>query len=84
MYTEGVHYKCPQKVDGKDRMKSKTEIASLLKEKRGDRSREDIAKALNISVSAVAMYEQGERIPRDEIKEQYAKLFKTTVDKLFF
>lgn len=42
------------------------------------------AKALGISTSAVGMYENGERIPRDEIKIRFAEFFMVTVESIFF
>ena len=59
-------------------------IAKRLIELRGDKSREEVATACNISVSALAMYEQGERIPRDDIKIRLAKYYNRTVESIFF
>ena len=52
-------------------------------ELRGNRSREEVAKALGISVSALSMYEQGNRIPRDEIKIRMAEYYNISLDALF-
>ena len=51
---------------------------------RGDIPRETVAKALGISVSAIAMYENGARIPRDEVKVKLANYYKTSVQALFY
>ena len=51
---------------------------------RGQQPKVEVAKALGISVSALSMYELGERVPRDEIKEQMAKYYGLTVGFLFF
>lgn len=51
---------------------------------RGERSQTEVAKGVGISVSALSMYESGERIPRDEIKEQLARYYGMTVGFLFF
>ena len=59
-------------------------IARKLIELRGSKSRETVAKACGISVSALAMYEQGERIPRDDIKIKLAKYYKRSVNFIFF
>ena len=59
-------------------------IAGKLIELRGGIPRESVAKALNISVSALGMYENGERIPRDEIKVKLARYYKTSVESIFF
>ena len=47
-------------------------------------SREDAANALNISQSALAMYEQGNRIPRDNIKIRIADHYGVSVGDIFF
>ena len=52
-------------------------------ELRGNRSQEEVAKALGISVSALSMYEQGNRIPRDEIKIRMAEYYGISLDALF-
>ena len=57
---------------------------SKLRELRGGRSREEIAGAVNVSVSALAMYENEERSPRDEIKLRLANFFDKSVQEIFF
>ena len=59
-------------------------VAERLVEARGTRRRSDVADAVGISVSALAMYEIGSRIPRDEIKIRLADYYHTTVQDLFF
>lgn len=51
---------------------------------RGNLSQNEMAERLGISSSALAMYERGERIPRDEVKERIAHYFGLTVGALFF
>ena len=51
---------------------------------RGNRTQQEVADMVGISVSAMGMYERGERIPRDEIKIKLAKEYDTTVQDLFF
>ena len=51
---------------------------------RGNDSQEKVAKAVGISVSALSMYEQGKRTPRDEIKVKLAAYYNTSVQNLFF
>ena len=63
---------------------NKQAIAERLVKLRGKKSRETVAKACGISISALAMYEQGERIPRDDIKVKLSKYYKRTVDFIFF
>lgn len=45
---------------------------------------EQFAGAINVSASAVAMYETGKRIPRDEIKIRIAEHFSVPVESIFF
>ncbi|MEE1495975.1 MAG: helix-turn-helix transcriptional regulator [Clostridium sp.] len=59
-------------------------MAERLTQLRGDRSREEVAKAIGISVSAISMYENGERIPRDSIKIKLAAYFNKSVQEIFF
>lgn len=59
-------------------------VAERLVQARGERKREDVAAAIGVSLSAIAMYENGERVPRDEIKVRLAEYYKTTVQELFF
>lgn len=59
-------------------------IAERLIELRGSRTREEVANAIGVSVSALGMYEQGRRMPRDEIKVKFAKYYKKTVQSIFF
>ena len=62
----------------------KLQVGKRLLEIRGNRKRKDVADALGISVSTLAMYETGKRIPRDEFKLKIAEYYKTDVGKLFF
>lgn len=59
-------------------------IGERLIEARGDKSQNEVVEAVNISPSALSMYENGERIPRDDIKERLASYYKTTVQELFY
>lgn len=59
-------------------------IGKRLLELRGDSSRELVASHCGISLSALGMYEQGRRIPRDEIKRKLAEYYHTTVESIFF
>lgn len=63
---------------------SKQQSAKKLVHIRGKRSREEVASALNISVSALQMYENGRRMPRDDIKVKLADYYGVTVQYLFF
>lgn len=59
-------------------------IGERLLKLRGDKSREDVAQAVGVSVSAMSMYENGERIPRDRIKMRLADFYGQTVQEIFF
>lgn len=59
-------------------------IAKRLIELRGEASREETSAAIGISVSALQMYENAQRIPKDEIKVRIANHYKKTVQEIFF
>ena len=59
-------------------------IGKRLVELRGKKTQEEVAKAVGISVSALSMYERGERIPRDNIKIRLSTYYKRPVHKIFF
>ena len=65
-------------------MKSAKEIGQTLAELRGSTPRAVVAEAVGVSNSAMQMYENGERVPRDETKVALAAFFHTTVGSLFF
>lgn len=60
------------------------EIGQRLVKLRGNRTQDEVAKAVGSSVSAIGMYERGERVPRDEMKLALAKYYDTTVQAIFF
>lgn len=59
-------------------------VGQKLIELRGNKPREQVASDLGVSLSALAMYERGERIPRDEIKIKIANYYKKSVQEIFF
>lgn len=59
-------------------------IGERLKILRGNRKREDVAEILGVSLSALAMYERGERVPRDEIKRRFSELYGKSVQEIFY
>lgn len=63
---------------------SNAAMGAKLRSLRGERSREEVAKAVGISISAIQMYENGGRVPRDETKKKLADLYGVTVQDLFF
>ncbi|XBO86334.1 helix-turn-helix transcriptional regulator [Bacillus licheniformis] len=58
-------------------------IGAKLMKLRGDKTRSLVARELEISESALAMYESGHRTPRDEIKVRIANYYKRTVQEIF-
>lgn len=59
-------------------------IGAKIRTLRGAESQQALADKLQISKSALAMYERGERIPRDEVKIRIAKHFKVPLETLFY
>ena len=59
-------------------------IGKRLIELRGNKTQEEVSKAIGSSLSAIGMYERGERIPRDEVKLAIAKYYDTTVQAIFY
>lgn len=62
------------------------DIAQRLKDARDKKgcSVEEVAKACDITPSAVQNYECGIRVPRDSVKIALAKFYGVSVQKLFF
>lgn len=59
-------------------------VAKNLMNLRNGKSREEVAKAVGISVSTLQMYENGQRVPRDNIKIKLANFYGVTVQTIFF
>ena len=59
-------------------------IADRLIKLRGSRTQAEVAQAIGVTPSAYYMYENGDRIPRDEIKKRIAEYYKRTVNTIFF
>lgn len=55
-----------------------------LRELRGSRTQAEVAEAVGISTSAYASYEQGVRIPKDNVKIKLAKYYRKSVSYIFF
>lgn len=60
------------------------QIGKKLVELRGNKTQEEVASAINISVSALSMYETGARIPRDNIKIRLANYYSTPIADIFY
>ncbi len=60
------------------------QIGAKLLSLRGKKTIEEVSSACGISKSALSMYENGQRIPRDEIKIKLAQYYNSTVELIFF
>lgn len=60
------------------------QIGQKLIKLRGNRSQGEVAKALELTQSAISQYENGDRIPSDEIKIRIARYFGQSVESIFF
>ena len=58
-------------------------IGDRLRYLRGETPRDVVCKACGISLSALTMYELGERLPRDEVKVKLAAYYRNTVQAIF-
>jgi DNA-binding XRE family transcriptional regulator len=59
-------------------------IADKLRELRGERTQQEAADGIGINRNAYAMYERGERVPRDDVKILIANYYNMTVSDIFF
>lgn len=59
-------------------------VGERLLKLRGDHTQQEVADSIGVTVSAIGMYERGERIPRDEIKIKLAEFYNTSVQAIFF
>ena len=62
----------------------KKKVGGRLLQLRGERSQEEVAAALGIRQSTLAMYESGARTPRDANKLALARYYGCSVEALFF
>ena len=62
----------------------KGKIAERLIALRGSKTKTEVAQAIGVTPSAYSMYENGERVPRDEIKKKIAEYYKKSVATIFF
>lgn len=67
-------------------MVSKEKIGKRLTELRNEagKTQQEVANENGTSVSAIAMYEAGKRIPRDEVKVSLANYFHRSIEEIFF
>jgi transcriptional regulator with XRE-family HTH domain len=59
-------------------------VGQRLRNLRGDKTLDEVAKALGVTSMAVSLWERGERIPNDDIKIKIAAFYKTSVTDIFF
>lgn len=59
-------------------------VGEKLRQLRGAKTQEEMARELGITKSSYAMYERDERVPRDEVKVRIADFFGVSVQELFF
>lgn len=59
-------------------------IGAYLRQLRGAKTQEEVANAIGVTSMAISSYENGERIPRDEIKIRIANYYDRTVQQVFF
>ena len=60
------------------------DMGRKLAELRGEKTLEQVSRDLGISKSALAMYESGKRIPRDQIKIRISEYYGKSVPYIFF
>ena len=60
-------------------------IGAILIKLRGEnRTQQEVADSIGVTVSAIGMYERGERITRDEIKIRLAEYYGKSIGEIFF
>lgn len=59
-------------------------VGMRLKALRGGKSQKKVAHDLEITKSALSMYERDQRIPRDEIKIRIARYYNVSVESIFY
>ena len=59
-------------------------MAEKLVKLRGKKTQEKVAEELNISKSALSMYELGKRVPRDPLKARISKYYGRSIAYIFF
>lgn len=65
-----------------DKMKMAEKLSELRKQ--SGKTLEVVANDLGISVSALAAYENGERVPRDNVKARISAYYKKPLTTIFF
>lgn len=63
-------------------MKIKHRLQKLRKMKK--MTQQEVAVKIGVTVSALSNYEQGIRVPRDEVKKKIAKFYGVSIETLFY
>lgn len=63
---------------------NKNDLGALLRDLRGEKSLDEVAGAVGVTVAAISNYENNIRVPRDEIKQKLATFYGKTVGEIFF
>lgn len=59
-------------------------VGERLKKLRGTKTLAEVGKDLNVTAMAVSNWENGERMPNDDMKVKIAAYYETTVSDIFF
>lgn len=59
-------------------------VGSRLRTLRGDMSQAELAEKLDVTQASICLYESGERVPSDKVKDRYATFFKKTIQEIFY
>ncbi len=59
-------------------------VGAKLRKLRGKRTQREVADAVNISISALSLYESGQRVPRDDVKCALANYYGRSVAHIFY
>lgn len=65
-------------------MPDRTVVGERLKKLRGSRTQGEVAEALGVTSMAVSQWENGLRMPSDDMKVKIAQFYKKTVMVIFF
>ena len=60
------------------------EVGKRLRALRGNRTLQNVSDETGLGVSALTMYELGQRMPRDEAKMILSEYYHVSIDDLFF
>lgn len=59
-------------------------IGERLRRLRGSRSQKEVADALGVTAMAISLYENGERIPSDNMKIRIAEYYNRSIAFIFY